>query len=453
MNALLHASTLAFGLGPIHFDRPIWLLLIPVLVPLVILIARRSLSGLGGATAITAVSVRVLVILLLASAIAEPSLRREAQDVAVTVVLDASRSVPLPLQDRADAYFADAADEQKGERDRFGVITVAKDAIVQTLPTQLGQIVDRQFEGDKSATDLAAAVRLAMAVAPEDAASRIVIASDGNETAGSLLEAAAAAKAAGVPIDVLPLNYDFSAGEVILENLITPTSVRAGQTMSVRVVLRATRQTTGRLSILLNGEPFDLDPDSDAVSVIRTLEPGSNPFVLQVAPLGMRAQRIEAKFEPLQGADGAPIGDFIAENNSGLAVTFVQGEGRVLIISETPQESAPLEDALDRANLDVVRIPSARAPSSLDEWNGYDAVILLNQQNYGFSEAQQQQLKQYVHDNGGGLVMVGGPDTFGAGGWIGSPLEDALPVQLDPPQKRQIPRGALAIVVHSVEAP
>jgi hypothetical protein len=54
---------------------------------------------------------------------------------------------------------------------------------------------------------------------------------------------------------------------------------------------------------------------------------------------------------------------------------------------------------------------------------------------------------------GGGLVMVGGPESFGAGGWIGSPLEDALPVRLDPPQKRQMPRGALALVIHSVEMP
>jgi hypothetical protein len=49
--------------------------------------------------------------------------------------------------------------------------------------------------------------------------------------------------------------------------------------------------------------------------------------------------------------------------------------------------------------------------------------------------------------------MIGGPESFGAGGWIGSPVEDALPVRLDPPQKRQMPRGALALVVHSVEIP
>src|SRR5690606_31038557 len=42
---------------------------------------------------------------------------------------------------------------------------------------------------------------------------------------------------------------------------------------------------------------------------------------------------------------------------------------------------------------------------------------------------------------------------FGAGGWIGSPLADALPIKLDPPQKRQLPRGALTLIMHSCEMP
>ncbi|MEM9754031.1 MAG: hypothetical protein AAF916_11700, partial [Planctomycetota bacterium] len=59
----------------------------------------------------------------------------------------------------------------------------------------------------------------------------------------------------------------------------------------------------------------------------------------------------------------------------------------------------------------------------------------------------------YVEDSGGGLVMTGGPEAFGAGGWIGTTIEEVLPVQLDPPQTRRMPRGALALIMHSVEMP
>ena len=49
--------------------------------------------------------------------------------------------------------------------------------------------------------------------------------------------------------------------------------------------------------------------------------------------------------------------------------------------------------------------------------------------------------------------MVGGPKSFGAGGWIGSPVADILPVDLDPPQKKQMPKGALVMIMHACEMP
>ena len=54
---------------------------------------------------------------------------------------------------------------------------------------------------------------------------------------------------------------------------------------------------------------------------------------------------------------------------------------------------------------------------------------------------QQEMLCRYVNDLGGGLIMIGGPNSFGAGGWIGSPVAEILPVDLDPPQKKQLPKG------------
>ena len=41
--------------------------------------------------------------------------------------------------------------------------------------------------------------------------------------------------------------------------------------------------------------------------------------------------------------------------------------------------------------------------------------------------------------------MIGGPETFGAGGWQGSRLEQELPVNMEVPAQRQIPKGALVL--------
>ena len=60
---------------------------------------------------------------------------------------------------------------------------------------------------------------------------------------------------------------------------------------------------------------------------------------------------------------------------------------------------------------------------------------------------------RYVTDLGGGLVTIGGPESYGAGGWIGSPVARILPVDMDPPQKKQMPKGALVLIMHACEMP
>ncbi|MFN4193981.1 MAG: hypothetical protein ACK4FR_13700, partial [Tabrizicola sp.] len=52
--------------------------------------------------------------------------------------------------------------------------------------------------GDPNGTNLEAGVRLAMAVLTQQAANRLVLISDANQTAGSLMAAAQAAKAARI---------------------------------------------------------------------------------------------------------------------------------------------------------------------------------------------------------------------------------------------------------------
>ena len=69
---------------------------------------------------------------------------------------------------------------------------------------------------DAENTDLAAAMKLALATFPEDTARRIVILSDGNENRGNLLEQTLVAKSLGVQVDVLPIDY-FYDREVLVE--------------------------------------------------------------------------------------------------------------------------------------------------------------------------------------------------------------------------------------------
>ena len=57
---------------------------------------------------------------------------------------------------------------------------------------------------------------------------------------------------------------------------------------------------------------------------------------------------------------------------------------------------------------------------------------------------QMQTLQTYVRDLGGGLVAVGGPTSYGVGGYYGTPIEDALPVEMQIKDEQR--RPSLAIV-------
>lgn len=435
--------------GPVQFDRPWWLVLLPASGLLTWLIGRKSLAGLGGPTRAAALAARLLVIAMIAGAMAEPALRHPVEDVSVTVVLDTSRSVPPAEQAMITDYLERVRDESAAPGDRLGLVTVAREAYVQSLPSRLADTLQQREVGRTDASNLASGLRLAVAVAPEDAAARVLLVSDGNETTGDLLTAAEAARAAGVPVDVLPVEYDYPA-EVIVERVVVPANVRAGETFNLSVVATATKRTAGRLLVTENGETIDLDPGSDSAGVTVELDAGKNVLSVPISPSRPGPRTYEAVFEPLDvrtsGGDRV-VGDSIPENNRASAVTFVGSEGWVLVVGDDENETRPLASALRRADLHVDQRTAGLVPDDLTELNAFGCIVLVDQPAYGFSEAQQQALRRYIHDSGGGLVMIGGPDSFGAGGWIGSPLEDALPVQLDPPQKRQMPMGALAIVL------
>lgn len=437
--------------GPVEFQTPVWLVLIPVLGVLTVLMAARSLSGLGRVTKWAALVSRLLVIALLAGALAEPRWRKEGKDVSVTLVLDMSQSVPASLQQRVVRFVEEARGDNMRREDRLGMVTIARNSYVQSLPRALNTTLETSTIGATDGTDLASGLRLAMAVASQDAANRIVIASDGNQTTGNLLDEAQRAKAVGIPIDVIPLTYTYES-EVMVDRVVAPSTARMGEVINLRVVVNATQAAMGRLAILLNDEAVDLDPDSPALGTPVSLQPGANVLQLPIRVPRAGAQRFEAIFEPEVRA-GVAVGDARPENNRQQAVTFVSGEGKALLLRTRTEEAEALVQALTEARIDCDVRGAEQMPTTLAELNAFDAVIMVNQAAYDYTQKQQEDLRQYVHDGGGGLIMIGGPDAFGAGGWIGSPVEDALPVRLDPPQKRQMPKGALALVVHSIEFP
>lgn len=431
---------------PLQFEHPGWLLLLLLIIP-IWFIGRLSAGAQSRIKATFVFALRVIVILLLTVALTHPTWVRRGEGLTVTTILDRSFSIPLSLKDQALAYLQEAAKAKTNPEDRIASIVVGKEATITAMPDSRSIVTIGLDEGDRSATNLAAGIRLALAIMPDDTANRIVMVSDGNETIDSVLAAAELARANNVPIDVLLLEYDHRQ-EVIFDRLVAPARARMGQTVTVRLVLRSQNAAEGTVFLRMNGEPLDLDPEVEGTGMRVTLEPGvmAIPVTLRLDDSG--PIRFEATFEP----DDLAM-DTIVENNRAVGVTFVSGEGRVLIVEDGSGEVDNLAQALIASSIAVDRRSPEALADGLVLLSGYDAVVLANVPRWMFDDQQDRMLHAYVHDLGGGLVMLGGPQSFGAGGWIDSQVAKVLPVKLDPPQTRQMPRGALALIMHSCEMP
>src|SRR5262249_10877831 len=81
----------------------------------------------------------------------------------------------------------------------------------------------------------------------------------------------------------------------------------------------------------------------------------------------------------------------------------------------------------------------------------FDCVILANVASDEVSEAHQEVLRANCHDQGCGLVMIGGAPGYGAGGWQNTAVEKALPVDCDIKALKVQGKGGLVLIMHASE--
>ena len=429
---------------PFAVSEPRWLWLL-ALVPLLIVASMRSLAGLDAVRRILATALRCVLLILLALCLAgiERVLRNE--NLTVFFLMDRSHSVRAH-EEAAEQYVREVA-ETMGPHDRLGFIDFARHAYLEQLPMEGGFFVPPgrlPAITDTDRTDLGGAVRLAMAMFPHDTSKRIVLLSDGNDNMGDVLGEIRRAGADGIPIDVVPLRYEH-ANEVYFDRMIAPTYAEKGEQVPIRMILRSHRSVTGKLSLTHNGQLVALPTEYAKVS----LRPGTNTFFIKLPVNTAGTQTYEATFHPEDSAlDG------IALNNTGSAFSFVAGQSPALLITSNPAYEAELVAALRRENVDIeVKSETELGDFGLLEMMNYSTIVLSNVAAAAFTDDQQKSLAAYVKDVGSGLIMLGGPESFGAGGWIGSPVEEVMPVSFEIKHKRVIPRGALVLIMHSCEVP
>ena len=414
---------------PVAFATPAWLWLLVPSVALVVggwLVASRVLPH---GRRIASLVIRLVLVGALVFALAGARLALPSDRLSVVFLVDASASM-VDSSRQALLDFARASVRDMPEADTAGVVVFGGNALVDRLPSRSDELSEPASIPVVGASDIGAAVRLATAIFPAGTQQRLVLLSDGNDTAGGAEQAILAAGDRGVRLDVVQPATD-TYGEALLDGLDAPTGARVGETIHLTARVRSTVVTTATLRLLADGQTVatrDLTMKAGSQSV---------DFSVKADAAGFHVFR--AVIEPKT--------DHFTQNNAADAYVLVSGEPQVLLATDDPAHAATLRDALEAARQQVTVVPAGGVPSSLATLAGYDAVVLDDVPAAALGDAAMASLQVYVRDLGKGLVMIGGKQSYGAGGYLNSPIEETMPVYMTVRDKQRSPDVALVAVV------
>lgn len=421
----------------VSFEYPLFLLLVVPAVALAVLDARRRWPQ--GSRRALAIAGRVVLVAALALAASEPSLVRDRKDATVVFLIDRSASI-------SDAALAQAW-QRAGELRRHAggaraaVVTFDHEAEIVIAPGEAWKVPDvlRTTGPAGQATDLGAAVRLAVGLVPPRAAGHLVYLGDGRVNAGTAAAATAPAVARGLVISAFATaapHDDPAIAAIVLDR----DQIRPGATLAGKVEIDAGGVTgRGTLTVKVNGEvaattPVVLAGQRLEVPLSYALPAKLAPGVIPVsAELALDTGTPNA--EPANDATSTPL--------------VIQPQPKILILDGDKDGATHLAKAL-RAEQMVVDVVPASNDGPAPDLDGADLVILANAPARGglnrglLDEALGEKLVRWV-DDGGGLLVLGGPSALN-GYYAANRIADALPVEIEPVDP-EVDQAATVIII------
>jgi uncharacterized membrane protein len=396
----------------------------------------RLRQALGGAALIVA----VVALLLMAAQVAwnEPSGRRT-----VWVLVDRSLSAGNAPERRLSGVLEELRNSLNPD-DMVGVIGFSDRAEILLPPTAPSQL-DASFvpppANPSDETWLSAALELASRAAVPGTAPVALLLGDGHDSADRYGgDAVVEARDRAVPVFAMPVDSD-PAPEAALADLSVRVAGRQPQIIAIDLVVQSTVAQYVVPTVRVNGEDVRerlRGERLDANGGIR-VGAGRTPVQLMLEPREeLPAYVVEVSLAAEQ--DTYP--------GNGTAKLSVRGDGtaRVLLLHAGGKPEKALQRALERAGMRVTAGPSTLLPSELIELQRYQVVLLCDVPAMEFADTQQRLLERFVRE-GGGLAMIGGPDSYAPGGWFETRVEAVLPVTCDVIEKgrKQTPAMVIAL--------
>jgi Ca-activated chloride channel family protein len=417
-----------------RLEYPLILLAALPVVLVILLIWRR-----GAARRLRAsFTVRLVILMALACALAAPSIAARPQGPSVVFALDVSDSVADDALESAVDAIGSASRAVAARGGTSSLILFAGQAVVARPPSTDAIAFDAEMRKrifsrraaqeavsqdrepaagddlDSLKTRASPAVLLAGRLHRAGAEARTVVLTDGMETE----PAAPPPLGPGVRIVRLPSLRTF---DVALRALRAPLAVRAGEAFDVEVDVWSDRDTEARLSLMLDGQVVAEDANLRPVRAGRsTLRIGS----VQNA-LAQGLHRLQAVLTPERDTE--------PRNNSAAASFNVVGKSRVLIVESNPVEGEGLSRLLAAQGIEYDRRSIDRLVAGGMDLEGWAVIALAGVTPSMIPAAAARSLGAWLED-GGGLFYVATSAPAAEGAFTRPEFTNLLPVEFEAPK-------------------
>ncbi len=371
-------------------------------------------------------ALRFLLVLLLCLSLLDVQITLGKSTETTLFLVDVSDSMKRDLSSVQTLLKQAAHDLPSGSK--AGIIAFGTDTRVEQFINDKLPFTRLETTPITTSTNLENALRTASYMFSNEDSKRIVLLTDGQENAGKAEAIESTLIENGISLKVLTFPKEHK--EVLISNLRIPKKLSVGDKFEVEVTVLSNVDTTGLIS-LYSGDTLQ---GTKQVSFTT----GTNRFLFQDTLTKDGINSYRAIIEADQDTETL--------NNEYVTFTQAKEKEKLLLIEGGKGESAEFEKILKAGNFSYEKILPSSAPQKLLSLKKYAVVILQNVHADDLPASFQKLLEGYVTE-GGGLIAIGGDNSFALGNYQNSSLDNILPVKSLLPAKEEVPEAAMALVI------
>ena len=502
--ALLFAGRINWPLRP-------WVLLItiPALIIGIIPFLRLNKKRRASSRHLIPFIIHMALILILSLVVAGVSYTEtftESQGKAVMFLVDMSDS-SAPTADEMNDYMhevmsaAKSADKKYNTETKFGLVVFGgnesngiiknkdgKDALAPgsldyDTDNFLKDYVNPEDAAPRKDTNIKLAIEKVQNVLSSETykeyTKKVILLSDGRETSGNAYSAAAALAGDSITLDcayfdfVNSENEDIVYKEIQVISLDTNGVVKLGEEVEAQVVVNSTYHVTDATIILkdVSGVPLT---EVDGVVIPK----GQSTHIIKFTPRRYTVSdddyetNNELKGQEAVSKTGVQAisvditteSDTLPLNNIFSSWYTFETQGQILIVYGDSDQLSQIEEKGVLENITstygVTTCATTAFPDTLEKMLVYDEIVLMNvdftrlgaASEMGVSATQiANNIKRYVQENGRGLLFTSGSNIYDydSEGFVDSPINDILPVELKVDEEKETVAMVLVIDLSS----